>query len=356
MFKEEISKIKKKLANENFRYYFQFELISLFLAIISFVMGVINIFTGKTLLMIATLSFSTISTMNYLITKYFRRVNKLSCAIFEISVTVLFVYFLITGGTAGFSPHWILMLPACGMIFFGRRRGAAFTTFILAIVIFLLWTPLGKSCLKYDYTPEFCMRFPIAYISFFAFGYCSELIRKITYDELVESKNQLKIISETDVLTCINNRFYFNDIVEKLYQDKVLENDLSVLLVDIDFFKNVNDTYGYFYGDVVLKDVSKKIGEIFSNALVCRWGGEEFAVLEKNSDIEKLAAEAGELRKKIEDASISELKIKVTVSIGGVIIRSGTKFDYSDVLKKVDEELYKSKNEGRNCVNISEYK
>lgn len=183
-------------------------------------------------------------------------------------------------------------------------------------------------------------------------------------NELNEKNEKLKDTSKTDFLTNMYNRRYFEEIFEKKLSLLDRHNHkFSFALVDIDFFKDYNDSYGHQAGDEVLKQVSIIIKDTFHrpNDYAFRIGGEEFAILfdvEKNEDAFELIEI---LRKNIENAKIETWNNKVsdyiTVSIGlGNInkVESGnenTKFLYD----KVDKLLYLSKGRGRNQTSMKNF-
>ena len=127
----------------------------------------------------------------------------------------------------------------------------------------------------------------------------------------------------------------------------------GLLILDIDFFKKVNDNHGHNVGDSVLKMAAKTIADsLRALDIPCRWGGEEFIVLLPNVDASVLGTIAERLRMLIEHSWIVEKEkiIKITVSIGGSL--SSPDDDISSVVERADSELYKSKENGRNQVNI----
>lgn len=124
-------------------------------------------------------------------------------------------------------------------------------------------------------------------------------------------------------------------------------------MVDIDHFKEVNDTYGHAAGDLVLKGVS----EIFIHGLrdvdiAARIGGEEFAVLMPNTDVAGAMIVAERLRHNIEMLNFEheDRNIKITISLG--VTECGGKSSIDEMLKRADKALYDAKNAGRNCVKV----
>lgn len=165
-----------------------------------------------------------------------------------------------------------------------------------------------------------------------------ELLRKADYDEL----------------TSLYNRYAINKISRDIMQDCKSKKCLyNVAILDIDYFKKVNDVYGHNAGDSVLKlfaDILKSFSS--KDILVGRWGGEEFVILTtsniKYQDflvlLEKIRLKVGNYKFKISD----KISIKITVSIGSACIKANKDLEIS--IKKADDNLYKAKNTGRNKI------
>ncbi len=171
---------------------------------------------------------------------------------------------------------------------------------------------------------------------------------RVTF-ELKETLIEITKLSNTDTLTGLNNRQYFNKILTyELEKLKRYENRLSLIIFDIDHFKNVNDTFGHDIGDVVLKEVSGLISfSIRKTDTLARWGGEEFVILLPSTSVEKGIEVAEKLRIIIENYIFTKIK-KLTCSFGVSVSRPND--DEKSFIKRADLALYKAKKYGRNCV------
>lgn len=164
-----------------------------------------------------------------------------------------------------------------------------------------------------------------------------------------ENEKELLRISITDKLTGLYNRAYF---IEKLNQ-VMLENkrygkQIALVLLDIDHFKLVNDTYGHLMGDKVLIELGQILKEnVRETDCLARWGGEEFAIILLNTSLESAASIAEKIRKKIEVASI-ENYVKISASFGITELLDSD--DSESIFKRVDNSLYLAKLTGRNKV------
>ena len=158
-----------------------------------------------------------------------------------------------------------------------------------------------------------------------------------------------------DALTGIPNRMAFDERINNEYQRwQRYNNKLTLCLVDIDKFKNVNDTYGHKAGDIVLKTIAEKCAsKVRKSDFFCRYGGEEFALILPETDLSAAITVAETLRESIERCSFQygDKDVKVTISCGLAEVKGKDNLD--TVFKRADRALYKAKDSGRNCC-ISE--
>ena len=169
-------------------------------------------------------------------------------------------------------------------------------------------------------------------------------------NKLLENKNkEYEMMASTDSLTGLYNRYKFSELYLSSYTSMAQrDNNLSLIILDIDHFKNVNDSYGHNNGDQVLIQVSHTLLRTVRNIdIICRWGGEEFVVLVPTADINTAFSIAEKLRKKIEELEI-DIVGKITTSFGVSQVRIGDKME--DAIGRADNALYLAKNSGRNCV------
>jgi diguanylate cyclase (GGDEF)-like protein len=166
---------------------------------------------------------------------------------------------------------------------------------------------------------------------------------------LEKRSQKLEKIAATDALTGLYNRKKFLDLFISEYSIMVQRhNALSLLVMDLDHFKQVNDTYGHNIGDEVLKQVSNLLLKELRNVdILCRWGGEEFVALLPAADTSDAMNIAEKIRVSISELSIEGLP-KVTISIGVSQIKEGD--DLHSVIERADKALYLAKMDGRNCV------
>lgn len=183
-----------------------------------------------------------------------------------------------------------------------------------------------------------------------------ELARNQRHQEELKSINKLlnlqnkqfEDLAKTDHLTGLLNRIGIRDaLYEGLNNWKAARKPLSFVLIDIDHFKQVNDTYGHDTGDVILKSMARLFSDnVRRTDFLARWGGEEFILVCPDTTIEQAQIVAELLRKKLE-ASLLHEDIRVTASFG---VSSLSQPDLDHLFKNADLALYDAKNQGRNRV------
>lgn len=173
-------------------------------------------------------------------------------------------------------------------------------------------------------------------------------IRDITSE--MKKNSELEYLAKTDELTKLNNRREFIEKSEKVVERARFENEsISLILMDIDYFKSVNDNFGHLAGDVVINKIGLLIKDIFhSKGIDGRLGGEEFVVLLPKVDLDEAFEKAEELRKMVKELSYPEVSsdLNITMSIGVASVNE--EYSLNDLLKRADKAMYISKSQGRN--------
>ena len=180
-------------------------------------------------------------------------------------------------------------------------------------------------------------------------------LRKKRYADKLRHNMQLSLeMAITDQLTGLHNRRYMARHLDTLMKNASDAKPISFLIMDIDYFKAVNDTYGHDVGDEVLRDFASRIAaNVRGIDLACRYGGEEFVVVMPDTDAGYAYTVAERLRQSIEltpfPISRAPDKINVTASIG-IASSNGNGDDSDKLLHRADQALYRAKREGRNRV------
>jgi len=175
--------------------------------------------------------------------------------------------------------------------------------------------------------------------------------------ELKNANEQLREMAFRDGLTGLYNHRYFQDLMDnELSRSRRYKKPFSLMMLDLDYFKKINDEYGHPVGDIVLKEVSKTIANTIRDSdFAARYGGEEFAVVLPETELRGAAILAERLRKAIEQLEIDTngCRIDVTVSVGVTCYHPSTaKITKSEIFTQADNALYNSKNKGRNMISI----
>lgn len=327
--------------------------LELLLGIISTVMSAINIFTHKQGLLLSTGCMAVLSFANACIINKGSKNRRLARIIFSIKVFLLFSYFIIFGGTEGFSTIWLLLVPACGMFAFGRKNGVLLSAVFLVEMVILFNTPLRDTVLQCEYTASFLLRFPVVYCCFFAVGYFLEYVRELTYGEMNRLQKEAKMQSLHDALTGLYNRLGFDRAFESAIQATSADRPISLLILDSDAFKAINDCYGHDIGDRVLKIIAERISEIIGgNGMAARWGGDEFAVLFFDAANDEWETLAEQIRASVSQPIQTDgFEICATISIGGACSDELSALTMQNMIILADKRMYQSKAEGRNrCI------
>jgi len=176
--------------------------------------------------------------------------------------------------------------------------------------------------------------------------------------ELKEANEILRGMAFKDGLTGLYNHRYFQEQLEKeLSRAERYNHTLSLIMIDIDHFKNINDTYGHPNGDIVLKSVAQLLsGSVRQADIVARYGGEEFAIILPETDLKGAVVLSERLRRSVQDMEVhlnNNQTIHITISMGiSVYEPSKGRKKKSELIDSADRALYKSKASGRNRISV----
>ena len=171
-------------------------------------------------------------------------------------------------------------------------------------------------------------------------------------NKLVQSQKELYNKAIRDKLTLLYNRTFFDEYFsDTVYEYKRDSGNLSIIVVDVDDFKNINDTFGHTKGDIVLKTIAQKMQQACrKNDIAARIGGEEFIILLKDTVKEEAISIAERLRKSIEEIEIED--INVTISLGITCLKEDDTVEL--FFSRGDKALYKAKHSGKNCFIVDD--
>jgi len=259
--------------------------------------------------------------------------------------------------------------------FIGLESGFQYYMYTLAAIPFFVWTykPIVRLIrftgiiffavlIEYignNYSPVIVIdNTDITFLYYMNLIFTFMIVSGISYFHTANANIYQKLLlnqSNKDPLTKLFNRRYVDDFFEKKIASTSSHKGIfGLLLIDIDFFKKINDTYGHKCGDKVLIELSKVLNNNLRNStIVSRWGGEEFLVILENTNKDELLYVGERLRSVIEKSTMIEEKgIKITITLGGAsLTKEDETFDM--LLARADNALYKGKENGRNQVIIA---
>lgn len=175
------------------------------------------------------------------------------------------------------------------------------------------------------------------------------LLIKHQYDALKEQAEAMRWIAVTDSLTGVRSKRYLVDNGEA-YIDNANNQPVWGMLIDIDHFKQINDTLGHITGDHVLAEMGEKLNRTFTDSMVVRFGGEEFCILVPNLTADQMLERAEHLRREI--AHLHPANVNITISIGLACTCDHPQEPLTRFLALADKALYRAKETGRNRVYI----
>ncbi|MBP2022951.1 diguanylate cyclase (GGDEF)-like protein [Clostridium punense] len=171
-------------------------------------------------------------------------------------------------------------------------------------------------------------------------------------EDLKAKKSELELLSKTDSLTGIYNRYYImKKIKEEVEEYSKSRKAFSIVMLDIDYFKTINDVYGHNCGDYILVELSNMVNSILREQDVfARWGGEEFLMLLPDTNHHQAAKLCERLREKVESYNFfyNGNKINTTITFG--VAQYNERIGVNSTIKNADLSMYRGKHNGRNCV------
>ncbi|MFT6284296.1 MAG: diguanylate cyclase (GGDEF)-like protein [Arenicella sp.] len=323
---------------------------------ITFLMGVSAFIRQERLLGIVLLVACLLFFSSHLILRSKRIANpyKFSANLVTISLMLLMIYLVFSGGVNGTGPLWIYIVPPVALFFGGMRKGTRNIGLFVLVISVLMFYP-NDEWLGTSYTFEFKSRLIYSFLTVSCLFAFYEYVRQNSFIRIQEMSQKFERQAMRDSLSGLLNRRGMREKLQNEFErSQRYKNKLTVMMCDIDNFKAVNDQYGHDKGDEIIKG----LGGIFKSGLrkqdsLARWGGEEYLFLlpETNGDQGMQLAEM--LRSKIEKVQYTQHNkmFSITVSIGlHQIVATDS---INQAITKADTNLYKAKELGRNRCIIS---
>lgn len=237
---------------------------------------------------------------------------------------------------------WACLFPAVFYLLLGRRFGFIATFFGFTLQMSIIASLFFSNELNY-YLP-LVGNFIFSFVAIWVIAHIIEVKRRL-------SESSLGQLASRDALTGVYNRHALMHNFER-YRKESRKLPLSLLILDLDYFKAVNDEHGHDVGDKVLTETAALIDSLSDEHLVYRIGGEEFCIALHNCDVTKAQEKAESIRDAIEKSSFNSVHapISLTASIG--VYQCDHYANLESVLKEADKELYRAKKNGRNQVMV----
>lgn len=284
----------------------------------------------------------------------FKKLNNLflSAPLLALMAGLVVVYLLLSPARIRYIL-WICVIPVCLFLTFGIKRGIIGSSVVFATVLLFFYVPVFSqftNLVGSEDSWNLKSFFIIYYVLFSSIGVALSCLNISIIRRLDELKNIYYEDANTDSLTGLRNQAYYLTYVNGL-PTVVKEGDtIGLMFIDIDDFKLYNDKYGHTIGNDVLVSVANKLNEV-PHALCVRWGGDEFAIVERNITRDEFIAKANYLSK-----SVAGLPSGVTISIGLAYFVVDDNFNFQKVFKEADMQAIRAKGKGKNCIVIKEDK
>ena len=367
-FKSYANKITDGLLNDKFRQSFLIIFLSGLLAAITGMNTIIHFVNDPDPLfaIICAVTF-VCSTTVLLLTVFVNKYHDVWRRVFMAVLLLFFGYHCWDGGPDGFLHLWILLVPAFSFLAFGLVEGFAITIPVFLTMVAFFWWPLaGFRKFEYyqnpplvidgeAYTLSVNMRLRITFIYIVAIllGFFAELVRSAAAKRLRSFTENFRYASMHDSLTGLANQNFLAKYLDETYQNRTPETTLGCLFVDVDNFKNVNDTYGHIFGNVVLVRIAEILSEE-EDAFVCRWGGDEYVVCMTNVSEDYLMRIGEKFRAAVSACTFKDYpKFHITVSVGVCVIPVDENFNFDHVLDLADFANRTAKSKGKDNVSAA---
>ena len=268
-----------------------------------------------------------------------------------IIAAVLFIYLTATGGESNTGPLWFYVFPPLIFYLAGLRFGIILMATCMVLVLIIFRFP-ELPFVTTEYSADFQLRFLTSFCFVTSFSYLLDHSRRRARNELINMAIQYETASKTDELTGLyNRREMMHRLEAEMQRFQRYCHHFSVILIDIDHFKSINDNYGHPAGDEVLKRFSKLL-KSYSRQMdvVGRWGGEEFLIMLPETTLVQSLALAERVRSSIEQENFYYQNMLIEVRMSAGVCSISQTEHLVGLLKQADMNLYEAKSKGRNRI------
>ena len=293
------------------------------------------------------------NTLNY-VAKYIVVISVFIAAVGSLMLTTVGIFYYIV-------EVYVIMVWVFTLI--GFKFLEALIVNILIVILQIALISFYKP-LSYETTVVHILILSASFTMGLVGGYIMEFYARANFEnelDIIDMQKELQKQANYDYLTNLYNRRYFNETAQSFMKIAKRENkSLSVIMIDIDDFKNINDTYGHTVGDEVIKLLALLLKKHTRDSdITARFGGEEFVILLPSTDTRGAFKIAETLRTIVQSQNLkinSDKYIKFTISSGVSSINNSEDNHISEVLNRADKALYKAKESGKNKTEIDELK
>lgn len=310
-------------------------------------MACFNVVIQRYEMVVSLLLMGVVSVFLHLVQRRSAQYRPVIAWLFGMEAMLMSAYLLYISGNEGLSYLWLYIVPCVAIMVVPLKSSLIYNGIFLLMIVCLLNTPLRR-ILSADYSRTFSIIYPISMLFVVVCISIAELLRSNTQRRLQDMTQKLESFAFTDPLTGAFNRRAFTSRFGELDAPAY---GLSFAILDLDYFKGVNDAHGHFVGDRMLCHIVELIQQsIPAGTMLFRWGGEEFLLVFKLSQQEALTSTLEDIRRRIEHTPlvVEDTPIPITVSLGAVCAPEGSTL--GQCIHLADDRLYCAKQSGRNRV------
>lgn len=263
----------------------------------------------------------------------------------------LCLYLVYSGGANDTGPLWVYLLPPVVMFLSGLRRGLIITgLFVLGYLIIVFYPDNLIRASQYSY--EFKSRLLYSFLTLTFLAGIYEQSRKNSYQKLNELKQEFERQANQDTLTQLLNRRGMRERIRyELTRSKRNHLPLTVVIADLDHFKEINDRYGHDAGDAVLVQISRLLCEsVRQQDSIARWGGEEFLFLLPETTAAQAIQLSEKIRTTVKDTVLLADPVELTTTLSFGVAEVSDLENHQSAISEADNRLYLAKAQGRDRV------
>lgn len=350
---KEIKSHSKKIQNpELVRQAYIIKAISILTISFALPMSIVDYLRGEYFLSAILMMLTLLSTVNFYLLYKNRIKYSLASHLILYPILGLMLYLVATGGIDNTGPLWIYVIPAVALFLYGLKKGLIVLlgfTLMTALILFLPESILHFSVhYSFDFKIRVILVFFLVSSLTLAYAYSTQKL----FREMHVLTEKLSTMAEEDQLTKLQNRRGIQYQLEKLFKEATgTKRNFSIILCDIDFFKEINDRHGHLVGDQVLVEIADIIKQTIRRSdMAARWGGEEFLIVLPDASQREAYRVAEKIRQNVLQFLFYHQgeEVKVSLSLGVAQMKDAGSID--ELIRQADDYMYQAKAKGRNIT------